>query len=93
MSAKKKDKVESPKASQTSGVAKEDIRKGVFKTPRGLSNATVERKITRDEIIQLQKEGRLVEFNPATQMGKVREQGHPTRWPGGDCEADRSLSN
>lgn len=97
MSAKKKDNVaakaaESPKASQTAGVAKDDIRKGVFKTPKGLSTAVVERKVTRDEVIQLQKDGRLVEFDPATQIGKVREVGHPTRWPGGACEADRSLA-
>jgi len=89
--AKKKAEVESPKASQTADVKKEDIHKGVFKTPKGLSNATVERKITKDEVIQLQIDGRLVEFDSATQIGKVREVGHPTRWPGGACEADRNL--
>ncbi len=92
MSAKKKAEVKSPKASKTADVAEKDIHKDVFKTPKGLSTATVERKVTRDEVIQLQIEGKLVEFNPVTQIGKVREEGHPTRWPGGACEADLNLS-
>ena len=82
MSAKRKSTVK-----ETDSGAKDEV----LKTPPGLSTKTIERKVGRDEIIQLQKEGKLVGFDPKTGMGVVREEGHPTRWPGGDCKADPNL--
>ncbi len=80
---------EAPKKAKKEAIAN---HKGVYTTPKGLSTETEERKVTRDEVIQLQKEGKLMGFNPATQIGIVRVEGHPTRWPGGACEADRNLA-
>ena len=38
-------------------------------------------KIDPKDIIQLQKDGRLMGYDPETGMGKVREKGLPTIWP------------
>ena len=55
------------------------------KTPP-VTNKLIERKIEVDELLQLQKEGRLVEFDPATAMGKIWEKPRKIVWPGGNTE-------
>lgn len=55
---------------------------GPVKQDPKISNKTVERKIDKDEVIQLQKDGKLVGYDPATGIGIVREEGYKTRWPG-----------
>jgi len=44
---------------------------------------SVERKIEKDELIPLQKEGRLTSYNPTTGMGTVLSQGKKVNWPAG----------
>lgn len=75
MSAKKKDVVE-----ETPVEAEEVIAPTAGKI--------VSRKILKDEIIDLQKEGRLVGYNSITGVGMVREKGLLTRWPGGNPVAE-----
>lgn len=48
---------------------------------------SVERKIEKGELIQLQKEGRLTSYNPATGLGTVKAKGNTVIWPGGDPKA------
>ena len=44
-------------------------------------SSSVWAKIDPKDIIQLQKDGRLMGYDPATGMGRVREKGLPTIWP------------
>ena len=57
------------------------------KTAATSSAAIVTRKIEPDEIVQLQKEGRLKGYDPATRIGKVAKIGRKTEWPEGDPKA------
>ncbi len=57
-----------------------------IKEPAKVSNATVERKIDKDELISLQKEGRLEGYNPATDVGIVRKVGLKISFPEGGAE-------
>jgi len=74
MSAKAKSAkaTEAPKATEAKAPEKE--AKVVAKI--------VERKITPEEIIDLQKEGRLKSYDPATGMGTVASAGKKINWPG-----------
>ncbi len=42
---------------------------------------SVVRKIEKDEIISLQKEGKLVKYDSRTSMGVVLTKGKDTKWP------------
>ena len=44
----------------------------------------VERKISQDELLSLQKEGKLMGYDPTTKIGKVKEAGSKIEWPGGE---------
>ena len=50
------------------------------------SDKTVTRKIKKDELLSLQKEGKLVGYNPANGMGEVREVGNKIKFPAGEAE-------
>ena len=43
---------------------------------------SVERKITAEELIPLQKEGRLTSYDSATGIGTVLSVGKNVKWPG-----------
>ena len=45
------------------------------------SSGAVWTKIDPKDVIQLQKDGRLMGYDPETGMGLVREKGLPTIWP------------
>lgn len=47
---------------------------------------TVERKIAKDELIPLQKEGKLVGYDPATGIGRVKTKGSKINFPEGKPE-------
>ena len=48
------------------------------------SAKSVERKINKDELISLQKEGKLASYDPTTGMGTVLSKGKNVTWPGGE---------
>ena len=74
MSAKAKSAkaTEAPKATEAKAPEKE-----VKATAK-----SVERKITAEELIPLQKEGRLKSYDPATGMGTVASVSKKINWPG-----------
>lgn len=47
---------------------------------------SVERKIDKSELLQLQKDGKLKTYDPATGMGTVLTVGNKITWPGGETE-------
>jgi len=49
--------------------------------PKPVNNRSSVVKIDPKDIIQLQKDGKLMSYDPATGMGEVREKGLPTIWP------------
>ena len=65
--------------------APEAVENPESKTPEPLK--TLRRKIEKNEIIQIQKEGRLIEYDPVTRVGLIRTEARNIKWPGGNCEA------
>tara|TARA_Y100000310_G_C20049753_1_gene520011 strand:- start:263 stop:484 length:222 start_codon:yes stop_codon:yes gene_type:complete len=55
------------------------------KAPPKAPSKTVSRKVEQNELLQLQKEGRLVGYDPATRIGVVKESGDATKWPAGEA--------
>ena len=45
------------------------------------SNQIVSRKVSAEELIPLQKEGRLVGYDPKTKIGQVKDRGSKINWP------------
>ncbi len=56
------------------------------KVPAKKDSNIIERKINKDELIQLQKEGKLVGYNPATGIGQVKTVGSKINFPGGEAK-------
>lgn len=53
------------------------------KAPAGLTAVpgSILRKIDKDELLSLEKEGKLVKYDPRTGMGVVLTKGKDTKWP------------
>jgi len=55
--------------------------KAPIEQPVKASNKTSMVKIDPKDVIQLQKDGKLMKYDPNTGIGEVRETGLPTIWP------------